>query len=156
MPTLEQARQLQQFVEEIFEISKDVWAAQSKAKAEHESEISETEFLALDLLVKSEPLTVGEMQRKIGVLPAQMSRIIRSLESKGGHPLIECNINPNDKRKIDVHLTKAGHQAHDAYRKLKLGSTEKMLLSLSDEDRQEFMRLVRLLRDGMRKGSPSK
>jgi hypothetical protein len=42
-------------------------------------------------------------------LPAQMSRIIRSLEARE-RPMIVCRINPQDKRKIDVCLTAAGEK----------------------------------------------
>lgn len=154
MPTLEQARQLQEFAEEIFELSKNIWASQSRDKDKHESEISETEFLALDTLSKHQPMTVGDIQKEIGVLPAQMSRIIRSLESKGESALISCQINPNDKRKIDVELTAAGRKAHQGYRERKLASTRQVLMALGDEDRQEFMRLLRIIRDAGRKAMP--
>ena len=156
MPTLEQARQLQEFAEEIIELSKDIWTAQSKAKGKDQTEITETEFLALDLLVKSQPLTVGDIQRHIGVLPAQMSRVIRSLESKGDEPMITCRINPEDKRKIDVQLTPTGEKAHQAYREVKLGNTQRLLLALGEHDRAELMRIVRLLRETTRKGLPEK
>ena len=109
MPTLSQAQQLKEFAEEVFELSKDIWTTQSKSKGKDQAEITETEFLALDLLSQSQPLTVGDIQRKIGVLPAQMSRVIRSLENKSDGPLISCQINPADKRKIDVELTDAGY-----------------------------------------------
>ena len=151
MPAMEPAQQLKNFVEEIFELSKDVWAAQSRSKGKGETEITETEFLALDLLHRSQPLAVGEIQRHIGVLPAQMARVIRSLESKGEQALITCRINPEDKRKIDVELTPAGVEAHKTYREVKLGTIQKMLLSLSDHDRQEFMRILRLIREKGRK-----
>ncbi len=151
MPVLQQAQQLQEFANEIFELSKDVWAAQSRAKGKEQTEITETEFLALDILWRATgSLTVGEIQRQIGILPAQMSRVIRSLESKGHMPLISCRINPDDKRKIDVELTPAGRAAHQSYRQTKLGSIEKMLLTLSEHDRQEFMRILRLFRETMR------
>lgn len=152
MPALDETQHLQAFAEEIFDLSKAVWTAQSRAKSREQSqEISEMEFLALDLLAKSQPLTVGDIQRSIGVLPAQMSRVIRSLESKGDEPLITCTINPQDKRKIDVELTPAGARAHEAYRRMKLGSIERMLSGLSDRDCQEFMRILRTIRDSIRK-----
>jgi len=150
VPTLRQAQQLAEFVEEVFEVSKDVWAAQSRSKGKDQTEITESEFLALDLLTRSQPLSVGAIQRHIGVLPAQMSRIIRSLESKGDQPLIACRINPHDKRKIDVELTPAGVKAQENYRQVKLGSIQKLLLSLTERDRAEFMRLVRLIRESAR------
>jgi DNA-binding MarR family transcriptional regulator len=146
VPTLRQAQQLKEFAQEIFDLTKVVWAAQAKAKSQSEAEVSEAEFLALDLLSLQEPQTVGDLQRQIGVLPAQMSRIIRSLEQKGDQPLISCQINAEDKRKIDVSLTQAGKSAHEAYRKMKLGTIEKMLLSLNEQDRNEFMRILRLIR----------
>jgi len=157
VPKSQQVQQLKGFAEEIFELSKDVWAAQSRGKAKDQTEISETEFLALDLLSKSDQaITVGNIQRHIGVLPAQMSRIIRSLESKGESPLIYCKINPKDKRKIDVELSPPGIAAHQAYRQMKLGSIERMLLGLTQHDQAEFMRILRLIRSEMHKAFPQK
>lgn len=141
-------RQVQEFAEEVFDMSKMIWAVQSRSKARHQTEITETEFLALDILHKARhTLTVGDIQRQIGVLPAQMSRIIRALEGKSDGPLINCRINPADKRKIDVELTPAGHAAHEAYRHIKLGTIERILGGLTENDRLEFIRLLRLIRD---------
>lgn len=153
MPTLRQAQQLKQFVDEIFEVSKDFWTAQSRSKDKDSSlEISETEFLSLDYLIQSEhPVTVGEIQRAIGVLPAQMSRVIRSLENKSEEPMIRCTINAEDKRKIDVELTEHGRKAHETYRRVKLGSIEAMLLGMSEKDREDLMRILRQIQENMRK-----
>jgi DNA-binding MarR family transcriptional regulator len=148
--TLQQAEQLQVFVDETFELSKDIWAAQNRQKSREQTDITESEFLSLDALVKSPTtLSVGEIQRQIGVLPAQMSRVIRALESKGGEALIACKINPTDKRKVDVELTPAGRKAHHGYRQLKLGSIQKMLTTLPEKDRDDFMRMLRMIRDAM-------
>ena len=154
MPTLDQAQQLREFAEEIHELSKRIWISQSESKAQHEAEVTDTEFLALDLLSKSQPLTVGDIQRQIGVLPAQMSRVIRSLENKGAEPLISCEINPEDKRKINVSLTPAGERVYQAYREVKLGTIRAMLGALSLSDRQELMRLLRIIREQARQGLP--
>ena len=152
VPTLQQAQELKDFVDEIFAISQDFWVAQSRAKGKHGAEITETEFLTLDLLIRSpQTLTVGDIQRQIGVLPAQMSRVIRSLESKGDSGLITCKINQQDKRKIDVDLTSTGRKAHEEYRRVKLGSIEKMLLNLAPEDRVDLMRVLRRIRETMHK-----
>ncbi len=151
MPTLRLAQQLKQFAEEVLEVSKDFWVAQSQSKGKKQPEITETEFLALDILTRSGQLTVGDIQRQIGVLPAQMSRIVRSLEHKGDAPLIRCTINPQDKRKIDVELTEAGRQMHQTYREIKLGNIEKMLASMNEHDRNELMRILRVIRENFRK-----
>lgn len=152
MPNLQQAQQLQEFTNEVFELSKVTWAAQSRSRNKSPHELTETEFLALDFLAKAgRLLTVGEIQREIGVLPAQMSRIIRSLESKGEKPLVTCRINPEDKRKIDVEMSSAGVEAHLAYRQVKLGSIQHMLEGLNEKDRNELMRLLRIIRDNIHK-----
>jgi DNA-binding MarR family transcriptional regulator len=152
MPEFQQAEQLQAFADEIFELSKESWLTQSRRKGKMHPEITETEFLALDILAKAaRPKTVGEIQREIGVLPAQMSRVIRSLESKGGKSLIHCRINAQDKRKIDVELTPAGREAHRSYREVKLGSIQKMLEVLNERDCNELIRILRLIREINRK-----
>ncbi len=152
MPILQQAQQLKDFVEEVFSLTKEFWVAQAQAKARQDVELTQTEFLALDVLARSQDTpTVGDVQRQIGVLPAQMSRIIRSLESKGDHPLVECHINTQDKRKVDLALTGAGREAYNSQRRVKLGAIEKMLLDLSEHDRSELMRILRQIRESVAK-----
>ncbi len=138
--------QIQQMAEEIFELTKLSWISGASDGAKDEYDLSESEFLTLDLLTKREPMNVGELQRSIGVLPAQMSRIIRSLEGKAERPLVECRLNPNDKRKIDVSLTDTGRQAHHAYQSDKLALTIDVLGDLAESDRSEFMRILRIIR----------
>lgn len=152
MPQFQQAEQLQEFADEIFDLSRETWLAQTRAKSKKHPDLTETEFLTLDLLAKAtgRTYTVGEIQREIGVLPAQMSRIIRSLEKKGAKSLVQCHINPTDKRKIDVTLTPAGREAHRLYREIKLGTIQKFLEALGEVDRAEFMRLLRLIRESGR------
>jgi len=152
VPEFTQAEQLKAFADEIFEVSTAAWKAQSRKREKLEPELSETEFLALDILAKADrPYTVGEIQREIGILPAQMSRVIRSLETKGPKPLVSCKINPTDKRKVDVELTEAGREAHQTYRQIKLGSIQQMLETLCERDRNEFMRILRLMRQNVHK-----
>ena len=55
-------------------------------------DLKEVEFLTLSLLQENGILIVGDIQRMLGVLPAQMSRVIRSLENRE-RPLIQCRIN---------------------------------------------------------------
>jgi DNA-binding MarR family transcriptional regulator len=94
-------------------------------------------------------MTVGRIQRQIGVLPAQMSRIIRSLEGSFGRPLIACSINPKDKRKIDVTLTEAGRQAYRDFRDVRLAQTVDLLSHVPDRDLADFMRVIHVIRQKM-------
>lgn len=130
---------------EIFELYRLIAIARSRRPAGPD-DLSETEFLTLDLLTKEQPLTIGEIQKQIGVLPAQMSRIIRALEEQGGRGYVECNINPQDRRRINVTLTDGGTTAYQTYRSARLGSMHDILLALDPEDRLHLMRILREIR----------
>jgi DNA-binding MarR family transcriptional regulator len=104
-------------------------------------DLKEIEFLTLSLLHKREKLIVGDIQRQLGVLPAQMSRIIRALETRD-RPLIACRINPQDKRKIDVALTPAGMAAFQEYQAARVRTISSLLNHLGDDDLNDLQRLI--------------
>jgi DNA-binding MarR family transcriptional regulator len=139
---------LDQMAEEIFALTVVSWRQRLATRHSGDAvELSESQFLTLDALVRaSATLTVGEIQRNIGVLPAQMSRIIRSLESAFAKPLIKCDLNRTDKRKIDVTLTTSGRKAYEEFRDSRLAKTVDILRHLEDHDRLEFVRICRLIR----------
>jgi len=105
--------------------------------------LTETEFLALDMLNQQPSMTVGEIQKGIGVLPAQMSRIIRSLEDKSGTAYIECSINSDDRRRIDVTITADGRKALERYRSARMALINGVLGALEPDEREELMRILR-------------
>jgi DNA-binding MarR family transcriptional regulator len=96
-------------------------------------DLKDIEFLSLTILNSQGTMIVGDIQRLLGVLPAQMSRIIRSLEARE-RPLIACRINPNDKRKIDVCLTGAGEKALADYREHRVRAIADLLRRLPEDD----------------------
>ena len=152
MDTDEKREQLAALAEEMFELGKLGSRVRAASRTdEGVDSLTETETLALDLLRKHGEMSVGEIQKGVGVLPAQMSRIIRSLEDKGGKPFIKCSINPNDRRKIDVSLTPEGAKALEAYRQERLGVTMGILSVLEVSEREEFMRILRKIRDHLNK-----
>lgn len=104
-------------------------------------ELKETEFLTLAILQGQGTMIVGDIQRILGVLPAQMSRVIRSLEERP-LPLIACQINVRDKRKIDVGLTVEGERALQEHRTLYLTAINKMLNRLSEDDLECLSRVL--------------
>jgi DNA-binding MarR family transcriptional regulator len=144
-----QQKELEQMAGEIFELTKLSWLARHRTKDKKKGRIdlTETEFLALDFLVKTEPMTVGRLQRSLNVLPAQMSRVIRSLESKTNKPLIRCQINAQDKRRVDVYLSDAGRKARDEYLGARLETSVRIMSQLSERDRREFMRILSQIHD---------
>ncbi len=137
------ADQIQQMAEEIFEVWTLSWIGTENAD---KYDLSESEILTLDLLTKNPSLNVGELQRGIGVSPTKMSRLIRKLERDADPPLVHRGFNAEDRRKIDVSITKAGREAHRAFRSSKLSRTIEVLAEMNGEDRAEFLRLVRILR----------
>lgn len=144
MDTPASRKQLEALGDEIMTLSMTFSRLRARSqKGSAVETLTETEHLALDLLKNGDVLTVGEIQQAIGVLPAQMSRIIRSLEDKGGSAYIQCAINAGDRRKIDVSITKEGKKALDAYRTARMGSILKTLSVLDSDEREEFMRMMR-------------
>lgn len=133
----------------IWEITRITWSSAQRMKPEGQYDLSETEFLTLDALEHRDGMTVGEVQRQIKVLPAQMSRIIKSLETTYEQPLITCSINQDDKRKVDVHLTAAGRQAVGAFRRAQIELNLDAIKGLPPQDADELLRIVRLIRRAM-------
>lgn len=97
--------QVADFIDAVFAVH----AAVNRKKIFRKSGVKEQEFLALELLESLGMTTVGNVQKLLGVLPAQMSRIVRKLELRE-RPLIQCSINTEDRRKINVELTTAGEK----------------------------------------------
>jgi len=131
---------------EIFELYRLIALARSQRPSGPEV-LSEPEFLTLDELTRRAPQTIGDIQKKIGVAPAQMSRIVRALERNGGKAFIECKINPTDRRRIDMNITNEGKEAYELFRTNRLGSMHAILGVLKPDDRTNFMRILSLIRD---------
>jgi DNA-binding MarR family transcriptional regulator len=116
-------------------------------------DLKEVEFLTLSLLRHHETLIVGEIQRQLGILPAQMSRIIRSLEARE-RPLIACRINPHDKRKIDVALTPEGVAAFQEYQTARVRTITTLLGRLNGEDLDDLQRVLGKLHEALETAAP--
>lgn len=106
-----------------------------------ESGLKEVEFHTLAILQERGTMIVGDIQRLLGVLPAQMSRIIRSLETRP-QPLIACRINRCDKRKIDVQLTDAGEKALLEFQSVRVRRIADQLHDLSDDEQEHLLQLL--------------
>jgi DNA-binding MarR family transcriptional regulator len=138
---------LKQMADEIFSLTKMSWRQRLATRHLGEEELSESQFLTLDCIVThGEPQTVGDLQRAIHVVPAQMSRIIRSLENDFDAPLIRCELNQDDKRKIDVRLTADGRTAHSDFISSRIGRTLELLSRLTEKDRLDFIRVCGQMR----------
>lgn len=109
-------------------------------------DLKEVEFLTLSILQQHGTMIVGDIQRLLGVLPAQMSRIIRALETHP-RPLINCRINPQDKRKIDVCLTSPGEKALHEYESHRVQSILEILHRFPEDELENLDVMLDKLRD---------
>src|SRR5262249_41667672 len=107
----------------------------------HADDLKELEFLTLVILRQHRTMIVGDIQRILGVLPAQMSRIIRSLEDRAA-PLIGCQVHRPDNRKIDVHLREGGERALAEYISPRVSALGELLARLSDDEREALALLL--------------
>lgn len=149
------SQDLDAMADEIMELSELVSGARSR-RSTGPDDLSEAEYLTLRQLVANEPETIGDLQRAIGVVPAQMSRIIRSLENKSGDAYIRCAINPADRRRVDVSLTDVGREAYTSYRSARMETMRQVLQPLSVDDREVFMRILRQIRSFVAEQGASK
>src|SRR5437870_8588138 len=101
-------------------------------------ELKEVEFLTLAILHANGTMIVGDIQRLLGALPAQMSRVIRALENRE-RPLIQCRINPRDKRKIAVCLTTYAEKTLLDYQGTRVGRIVDLLQNLSEADQEDLI-----------------
>jgi DNA-binding MarR family transcriptional regulator len=118
-------------------------------------DLKEIEFLTLVLLQDHGTMIVGDIQRQLGVLPAQMSRVLRSLEMRE-RPLVVCRLNRGDKRKIDVCMTPAGEKALQEYRAARMRRIVEVVRDLTDEEQEELSRLLHRLHSKLSGGAEAK
>jgi DNA-binding MarR family transcriptional regulator len=141
-----QVKRLNEIAQDLYEVITHLCLAAPRRR--RAGDLKEIEYLALAMLQGRRTMIVGDMQRLLGVLPAQMSRVIRSLESRQW-PLIECRINSQDKRKIDVGLTEAGGKALLEYQTVRVSRIAELLHDLSEEDQESLATLLDKMRNSM-------
>lgn len=124
-----------ELAESIFLISKLSWRDASQKT----TQLTESEFLALDYLAGAGTATVGAVKDHIRVLAAQMSRLVRSLEDAG---FVTCELNSADRRRVNLTITKTGRKAHEKYREAKLAPIVQALERLTADEREQFMTFV--------------
>jgi DNA-binding MarR family transcriptional regulator len=130
---------IEEIAADLFEVVTHLCLATPRGR--RTDDLKEVEFLTLAILHERGTAIVGDIQRLLGVLPAQMSRIIRALENRP-HPLIACQINPRDKRKIDVCLTEYGTKAFREYQAVRVHRIVELLRDLPEEDQEELTGLL--------------
>jgi DNA-binding MarR family transcriptional regulator len=144
---------IEELAQELFEVFTHLCLATPRGRRRTD-DLKEAEFLTLAILQDRGTMIVGDIQRQLGVLPAQMSRIIRALENRPT-PLISCQINAQDKRKIDVGLTEVGAKALLNYQAARVQRIAELLHDLPEEDQDDLIRLLEKLRALLEQGAAS-
>ena len=139
---------LERLAQEVFDVVRQLTLSAPRGRR-RPGDLKEGEFLTLSMLGERGTMIVGTIQRELGVLPAQMSRIIRSLESRE-QALVTCRINPLDKRKVDVSLTDAGARTLGEYRRHRVARILDILRDLDLDDRDHFGNVMDRVREIMR------
>jgi DNA-binding MarR family transcriptional regulator len=134
------AQRVEELAQDLFEVVTQICLSTLRGRRRG-GDLKEVEFLTLSTLHGRGTMIVGNIQRLLGVLPAQMSRIIRSLETRE-RPLITCRINTRDKRKIDVCLTAAGEKALLEYQSARVHRIADLLRDLAEDDQEDLLRAL--------------
>jgi DNA-binding MarR family transcriptional regulator len=132
-----------ELAEQVLAVSKRAWVQD----AQRGSDLTESEFLALDYLAKQGTATVGEIREAIGVLPAQMSRILRNLESSR---FVLRDINREDKRRVNIVIMERGCEVFERARSIKLARITEALETLTPEEQDLFVALLNRIAVGSR------
>lgn len=138
------APHLEEVAHELFEVVTQICLSTLRGRR-RAGDLKEVEFLTLTLLQSHGTMIVGDIQRLLGILPAQMSRVIRSLENRE-RPLIQCGINARDKRKIDVCLTSHGEKVLLEYQDSRVGRIVQRIKDTTGDEQADMLRVLNKLR----------
>jgi len=141
---------VEEIAHDLFEVVTQICMSALRGRR-RSGDLKEVEFLTLSILRAQGTMIVGDIQRLLGVLPAQMSRVIRALENRE-RSLIACRINPRDKRKIDVCMTPAGEKVLQDYRGVRVGRIVDLLRNLPEDEQEDLVRLLDKLHHLLERG----
>jgi DNA-binding MarR family transcriptional regulator len=95
---------------------------------------------------QSEPITMGDLSRILGVPFSSATRTVDWLVNNG---YVQRLADPEDRRVVRVELTESGKELYRAMNNLLLESTEQFLHNFSLEERKELGRLLGKLVDNL-------
>jgi|GEM_PF-647249 len=114
----------------------------------NEFDLSYVEFMALHLLNPNEKLTGSEFSERMKFSNARGSRVVNQLYKKG---LVETTILPNNRRTIEIALSKSGCKLKKEIEKEITKCETKILDSLNNGAKETLKQNLRLLSELMLK-----
>ena len=104
------------------------------------SKIIHGEMFALQMIaIHDNDITPGDISKAAGTSPARIAAELNSLDNKG---LIVREIDPNNRRRILVHLTPKGKKIAQNYHCEGVDAATELILQLGVEDAKEYIRIV--------------
>lgn len=105
-------------------------------------ELSATQVRALFQLERGEACTAGELAKRADLSPASMTALLDQLEDSG---IVRRERSAEDRRRVLVSLTDAGHETLAAKRTLIDARTKELLAPYNDEELGAAIRVMRSL-----------
>lgn len=105
-------------------------------------DLSATQVRALFQLERGEACTAGELAKRADLSPASMTAMLDQLEANG---MVERVRSAEDRRRVIVTLTDAGHETLAAKRTLIEARTNELLSAYDDEELDAAIRVMRSL-----------
>ena len=126
----------------IYEIIKTGhWITDSVSKELREYDIYEPQFNVLRILrgAKGRAVCVNEILENMVQRSSNVTRIVDKLESKG---LVERTLSPDDRRKMDIVITKEGLKLLKVLDKKVMNLHQPMLKNLSEDEAKRLTQLI--------------
>lgn len=101
----------------------------------------------LRILDADSPMTQKDLQERLQIQAGSMSEIIAKLENNG---LVKKNRDEHDKRKAVLVITESGHNKVIEELESEAASKRHLLDSFSDDECEEFLRLMNKLLSGLK------
>jgi len=114
--------------------------------------VAAAEWRALAVLGRSGPMTFGELQERAAMDKVRVSRTITTLMQK---EYINREVDPLDRRRITLALTKSGQAVYDAIVPHILSVERDILASLTPDERSTLGQLISKLEDQMTAVAPA-
>lgn len=106
--------------------------------------ITRREWRLIVVLAQDGPLLSTELARRASIEPARTSRTITLLVEAGLATRVPRS---NDRRFVEIHLTERAREIFASLYPTVLSMNDRLLLSLSEEDRSNLDRLFKLLEE---------
>jgi DNA-binding MarR family transcriptional regulator len=116
------------------------WSRSSSVLYRRKHDIGMVEWRLMALLASEPWIQARRVEAVVGMDKAAVSRSVPVLEQRG---LIQTRPNEVDSRRREMALTPAGRKLHDEIAALALAREEKLLASLSGEERKTLLTLLR-------------